>query len=65
MISSLLLLTEASATAAEKSLTAMSLLSKGLITTLFGLIGVFLVLTLFFATIKGMQRIKSKDDKAE
>ena len=46
--------------AAEKGLTALSLLSKGLLTTLFGLLGVFLVLTLFFVTIKLMQRFKEK-----
>ena len=39
----------------------LSLMSKGLITTVIGLLGVFLVLGLYFVTIKLMQRIKSKD----
>lgn len=69
MLRFLSLLSEAAASAvpaaADKSVTAMSLLSKGLVTTLFGLLGVFLVLTLFFVTIKLMQRIKSRENKAE
>lgn len=47
--------------AAQDGLTALPLFTKGLITTLIGLLGVFLVLTLFFITIKLMQRIKPKD----
>lgn len=35
----------------------MSLLSKGLIVTAAGLAGVFLVLLLFFITIKAMQKL--------
>ncbi|HPF88434.1 MAG TPA: OadG family protein [Candidatus Limiplasma sp.] len=42
--------------AAESSLQNMSLVSKGLFTTLLGLVGVFLVLTLFYFSIKLMQR---------
>ena len=42
-------------------ITGMSLMTKGLITTVAGLLGVFLVLTLFFVTIKLMQRIGTKD----
>jgi len=37
---------------------AMSLMTKGLVATAFGLGGVFLVLLLFFLTIKVMQKIK-------
>lgn len=44
-------------------LTTLPLMTKGLITTIIGLLGVFLVLTLFFVTIKLMQRIKTKDAK--
>lgn len=44
-------------------LTSLSLLEKGLLTTVVGLAGVFLVLTLFFVTIKLMQRIGAKDGK--
>jgi len=36
----------------------LSLIEKGLVATAFGLGGVFLVLFLFFATIKLMQNIK-------
>jgi hypothetical protein len=36
---------------ASQGLTSMSLLSKGLLTTLFGLAGVFLVLLLFYFAI--------------
>ena len=36
----------------------MSLMTKGLVATAFGLGGVFLVLLLFFLTIKVMQKIK-------
>ncbi len=43
-------------------LVALPLLSKGLLTTVIGLCGVFLVLALFFVTIKAMQCIKSKDE---
>lgn len=42
-------------------ITALPLFTKGLLTTLVGLLGVFLVLTLFFVTIKLMQHIKPKD----
>lgn len=35
----------------------MSLFTKGLLVTVVGLIGVFLVLTLFYFTIKLMQKI--------
>ena len=50
----------ASAAAATSTLTSMSTLSKGLFTTVFGLVGVFLVLALFFVAIKLMQRIGKK-----
>jgi Na+-transporting methylmalonyl-CoA/oxaloacetate decarboxylase gamma subunit len=35
----------------------MSLFAKGLLVSVVGLVGVFLVLTLFFITIKLMQKI--------
>lgn len=38
----------------------MTLLAKGLITTVFGLLGVFVVLALFFVTIKLMQHLPDK-----
>lgn len=38
----------------------MTIMTKGLITTGMGLLGVFLVLSLFFVTIKLMQRFKDK-----
>ena len=46
----------ATAVASKSKLAAMSIFSKGLFTTLLGLVGVFLVLTLFFVAIKLMQR---------
>ena len=46
---------------ASNSLVDLPLITKGLLTTAVGLLGVFLVLTLFFVTIKGMQRIKNKE----
>ena len=48
-------------TPAADGLTALPLFTKGLLTTVIGLLGVFLVLTLFFITIKLMQLIKPKD----
>ena len=45
-----------SAAAAGSSLMDMPMLNKGLFTALFGLVGVFLVLTLFFVSIKLIQR---------
>ena len=42
---------------------ADSLMGKGLITTGLGLAGVFLVLCLLFVIIKGMQRIKDKEEE--
>lgn len=52
----------APAAAANTGLAALPLFTKGLLTTVMGLLGVFLVLALFFATIKLMQRIKTKGD---
>ncbi|HIU07026.1 MAG TPA: hypothetical protein IAD48_00565 [Candidatus Limiplasma pullistercoris] len=46
-----------------ENLAGMSLLTKGLITTVCGLAGVFVVLTLFFVTIKLMQHIHTKDER--
>ena len=48
---------EAVEVAAENALVALPLFTKGLLVTLMGLLGVFLVLTLFFVTIKLMQKI--------
>ena len=45
---------------ASNGLVALPLLTKGLLTTVMGLAGVFIVLTLFFVTIKLMQKIGSK-----
>ena len=45
----------------QSALTQLSLFTKGLLTTAMGLLGVFLVLTLFFATIKLMQKIGAKE----
>lgn len=42
---------------ANNALVALPLFTKGLLTTVMGLLGVFLVLTLFFITIKLMQKI--------
>lgn len=53
----------AAETAAPTGLVALSLPMKGLVTTVFGLLGVFLVLLLFFVSIKLMQRIGAKKGK--
>lgn len=42
---------------ASNALVALPLFTKGLLVTVMGLLGVFLVLTLFFVTIKLMQKI--------
>jgi hypothetical protein len=42
--------------ATGSALMDMPILNKGLFTALFGLVGVFLVLTLFFVSIKLIQR---------
>ena len=46
-----------------ENLAGMSLLTKGFITTVCGLAGVFVVLTLFFVTIKLMQHIHTRDER--
>ena len=51
--------------APESSLAAMSIFSKGLFTTLLGLVGVFLVLTLFFFSIKLIQRSGKNPSKTK
>ncbi len=61
-------MSEAATTAAVEtdkanSLSGLPLVSKGLLTTGIGLLGVFLVLSLLFATIKLLQRIKTKDEQ--
>lgn len=48
---------EPAAEVASNALVALPLFTKGLLVTLMGLLGVFLVLTLFFVTIKLMQKI--------
>ena len=48
---------------AANSLVALPLFTKGLLVTLMGLLGVFLVLTLFFVTIKLMQKIGPREAK--
>jgi len=53
--------TAAVTTASESKLAAMSIFSKGLFTTLLGLVGVFLVLTLFYVAIKIIQRPGHKE----
>ena len=45
---------------ATNALVSLPLFTKGLLTTVMGLLGVFLVLTLFFVTIKMMQKIGVK-----
>jgi len=48
--------TAAAAATSQSELLALPMLSKGLLVTVFGLLGVFLVLLLFFFAIKLMQR---------
>lgn len=45
------------------TLSSLPLMTKGLLVTGMGLLGVFLVLALFFATIKLMQLIRPKEDQ--
>ena len=47
----------------QSALTQLPLFTKGLLTTVMGLLGVFVVLTLFFITIKLMQKIGPKESK--
>ena len=54
-------LAESAASAAQAPAFSDTLMGKGLITTVFGLAGVFLVLLIFFLLIKLMQRIKEKE----
>ncbi len=54
-------LAEGTAPVAQTTAFSDSLMGKGLITTGFGLAGVFLVLCLFFVVIKLMQGIKEKE----
>ena len=49
----------------QTALTQLPLFTKGLLTTAMGLLGVFLVLTLFFATIKLMQKIGAKESSQQ
>lgn len=61
-----LTLTEVTETVVEEAatqteLTQLPLFTKGLLTTAMGLLGVFLVLGLFFVTIKLMQKIGTKN----
>ena len=62
------LTTAASTTASSVSGTnfqSLDLVTKGLITTVMGLLGVFLVLLLFFFAIKLMQNFKEKEETQE
>lgn len=62
-------LTEAATTAAasvtQTGLVSLDRVSKGLLTTVVGLLGVFLVLLLFFVAIKLMQNFKNGEDAKE
>lgn len=49
------------AEATNSALVSLPLFTKGLLVTLMGLLGVFLVLTLFFVTIKLMQKIGPRE----
>ena len=62
----LLAMGEAAATVAAQAtesdaLVALPLVSKGILTVVIGLLGVFLVLGIIFAAIKLMQRIKAEE----
>ncbi|MEG1890605.1 MAG: hypothetical protein RSB91_00055 [Clostridia bacterium] len=46
----------------SSGLVALPLFTKGILTTVIGLLGVFLVLALFFGMIKLMQFIKPKQE---
>ena len=48
---------------AGNALVSLPLFTKGLLTTVMGLLGVFIVLTLFFITIKLMQKIGPRESK--
>ena len=52
-------------TVSESKLAALSIFSKGLFTTLLGLVGVFLVLALFYISIKVMQRKRDQAPEQE
>ncbi len=57
------LLTATATTAASVSgLTSLPLVDRGLLTTLFGLLGTFMVLLLFFFAIKLMQHAGEKKE---
>ena len=56
---------EETAAVANSALVELPLFTKGLLTTAMGLLGVFLVLTLFFLTIKLMQKIGAKESSQE
>ena len=53
---------ETAAEAATSALVQTTLIEKGLLTTSVGLLGVFLVLALFFVSIRAMRLIKDKDN---
>lgn len=60
------MMTEAASTTAaiavQTKLTDLPLVTRGLLTTLFGLVGVFLVLLLFFFSIKLMQNLGKRKE---
>lgn len=58
----LIMLENAVALPEKAGLANASMLSKGLIVTLVGLLSVFMVLTLYFFTIKLISRVKDKDE---
>lgn len=55
----------ATAAPVSTALTELPLFTKGLLTTLLGLLGVFLVLFLFFLAIKLMQNFGKKSNSKE
>ena len=55
----------ATAAPSNSYLRELPLFAKGLLTTVFGLVGVFLVLLLFFFAIKLMQRMGEKQENAK
>jgi hypothetical protein len=61
-MSAWLLTTTAAAAASTTGLASLPLIDKGLLTTLFGLLGTFMVLLLFFFAIKLMQHTSEKKE---
>jgi len=57
--------TTAASSVAQTDFLSLDRVTKGLITTVMGLLGVFLVLLLFFFAIKLMQNFKEKEETQE